>query len=279
MNGRFRSSIVFVLVLVEGGCSLWSRSLPPADPPLKIVVAPVTMEATIKRSRQIYSFETPPSQETEPSIRAKLIQVVEVKAQEFLTQYLAEQPGFTVVPFTEARRLISNLRLSGLKLDDGQLHTLGKEAGADILISARIDAYGSVPWKYWLTGLATQNVAELIALGLATGWNPIAIGVWFGTDVLLIDLPLWAGGAYIFGWAFRPVEVEVKAMQMDDCSGRIWKKTEFVNLVPGKTLARYLPEDRKKKEVQLAANLDHAMANIAESAGKGLRKKSCSAIN
>ena len=145
MNGRFRSSIVFVLVLVEGGCSLWSRSLPPADPPLKIVVAPVTMEATIKRSRQIYSFQTPSPQETEPSIRAKLIQVVEVKAQEFLTQYLAEQPGFTVVPFTETRRLISNLRLSGLKLDDGQLHTLGKEAGADILISARVGAYGRCP--------------------------------------------------------------------------------------------------------------------------------------
>ena len=82
MNGRFRSRIVFVLVLVEGGCTLWSRSLPPADPPLSIVVAPVTMEATIKRSRQIYSFQTPSPQETEPSIRAKLIQVVEVKAQD-----------------------------------------------------------------------------------------------------------------------------------------------------------------------------------------------------
>ena len=279
MNAWFRRSAIFVLVLVEGGCSLWSRSLPPAEPPLKILVAPVTMEAPIKRSQQIYSFETPPSQETEPSIRAELIQVVEVKAQEVLTQYLAEQPGFTVVPFTEARGLIRNLHLSGLKLDDGQLQALGKEAGADILVSARIGAYGSVPWKYWLTGLATQNVAELIVLGLATGWNPIAIGVWFGTDVLLIDLPLWAGGAYIFGWAFRPVEIEVEAIQIDDCSGQIWKKTEFVNLVPGKTLTQYPPEERKKKEVQLAANLDHAMMNLAESAGKRLRKKPCPAID
>jgi hypothetical protein len=279
MDCWFRGSILSLVVLLGGGCSFWSRSLPPADPPLRIVVAPITMEATIKRSSQIYSFETPPSQETELSIRPELIEVVEVKAQEFFTQYLAEQSGFTVVPFAEARRLENNLRLSGLRLDGEQYHALGKESGADILISARIGAYGSVPWKYWLTGLATQNIAELIALGLATGWNPIAIGIWFGTDVLLIDLPLWAGGAYIFGWAFRPVEVEVKAFQMDDCSGQIWKKTEFVNLVPGKTLARYLPEDRKKKEVQLAANLDHAMANIAESAGKGLRIKPCPAID
>lgn len=260
---------------LTSGCALWPRPLPPPDPPLRIVVAPAALTVSIKNSSQLYSFESPPSEEREPFIRAQLIDLVEAKAQDLLIEYLAMQPGFQVTPFAETRRLTKDLNLPRAPLDQGQLDQLGAAAGAELVVSARIGAYGTVPWKYWVSGLATQNLAELLVLGFSTGWNPIAIGAWAATDMLLLDLPLWAGGAYIFGWAFRPVEIDAQALQLHECVRSIWKETEFVNLVPWQTLASYPPEERKKKEVQLGASLDKAMKNISEAAGKELRVKPC----
>lgn len=42
----------------------------------------------------------------------------------------------------------------------------------------------------------------MTALGIATAWNPAAIGASFAVDAM-IDLPIWYGGAQLFGWAFR----------------------------------------------------------------------------
>ena len=92
---------------------------------------------------------------------------------------------------------------------------------------------------------------------------------------LVTDLPLWWGGAYIAGWALRPVRVKVNALQITGCKQTIWKEQELIVLIPGKSLKKYPAEDRKRKEIQLRVNLDKALMEIAKTAGRKLRLKPC----
>jgi len=235
----------------------------------------VFLEATVRKSTQIHSFDTSPTPEDEPLIKKQLVEAVELHAQRHLTEQLAKQPGFTVIPWEDTQRLQEQLNLPGRILEEREVRLLAEQAKADIAIVTRITAYGSVPWKYWAAGLATQNLIELVIVGAATGWNPAAIGSYFAIDFLLIDLPLWAGGAYIAGWAFRPVIVEVEAIQLGSCPGTIWDKQEEAIRVPGKTLDEYPPEERKPKHIQLRVNLDRALEEIAETASEKLRLQPC----
>jgi hypothetical protein len=45
--------------------------------------------------------------------------------------------------------------------------------------------------------------------------------------------------------------------------------------VPGKTLSEYPPEQQSKKEIQLEANLQHVMGDIAETVGPKLTVQPC----
>ncbi|MBS0156155.1 MAG: hypothetical protein JSS38_16300 [Nitrospira sp.] len=270
------SLLAFLLLVLLTGCSvLRSQSAPPPDPAITVVVAPASLEATVRKSTQIHSFDTAPTPEDEPLIKQQLVEAVERHAQRSLTEQLAKQPGFIVIPFEDTQRLQEQLNLPGRVLEEREVRLLAEQAKADIAIVPRIAAYGSVPWQYWAAGLGAQNLIELMVVGFATGWNPAAIGGYFAIDFLLIDLPLWAGGAYIAGWAFRPVIVEVEAVQLGSCPGAIWNKQEEAIKVPGKTLDEYPPEERKLKHIQLQVNLNHAMEEIAETASERLRLQPC----
>lgn len=91
----------------------------------------------------------------------------------------------------------------------------------------------------------------------------------------MTDVPFWWGGAYVAGWAFRPVRIQVEARQVVGCVVPVWHEQEVVVLIPWKTLAKYPPEQRQRKEVQLEVNLSRALAEVAENAGRELRLKPC----
>jgi hypothetical protein len=249
--------------------------MPPPDPAITVVVGPVSMEVTISKSTQIHSFETAPSREVEPVIRHQLVEEIELKGQQVLTEALTKQPGFRVLPFQDARRLQADLALPHETVTDESLRALADQASAEVAIGGRFIAYGAVPWKYWVTGLATETLAELLAVGLASGWNPAAIGGYFAFDVLLVDFPIWGGGAYILGWAFRPVIVEIRAVQSGFCPGPVWQKQEEAITIPRTTLAAYPPDQRARKEIQLQVNLNRAMEDLAETAAQKLRVQPC----
>lgn len=231
------------------------------------------MEAPVSKSSDIHSFDEPPLPEIEPTLRTQLIEEVQLKAQQFLTEHLAQQPGFIVVPFDDVRRLQADLSQPGVPWTEEQLRALGKQTGADLVLTGRILDYGVVQTKYWVTGLVVHSTAGLLALGFATGWNPAVIGVYVAYE--LPDVAIWGGGAYVFGWAFRPVRIEVEAIQLTGCEGGIWIDQELTMTVPGKTLAAYPPEERKRKELQLELNLNRAMGEIAEHVGRDLRLQPC----
>lgn len=264
-----------ILLCLTGGCaSWWSRTLPPPDPPLKIVVAQITLEAPITKSTQMQTFEETPSPEIEPNLRAQLVEEVELRAQRFLTEQLSAQPGFQVLPFAETRRLFGNLGFRRERLSEAQLRALADESAADIIVTGRIPDYGAVRWQYWVSGWIFSASINLTVIGFATAWNPAAIGSYMAFD-LLTDLPLWWGGAYAFGWGFRPVRVQVDAVQTGPCGGPLWDTQTVMGLIPWKTLAVFPPEERRRKEVQLGVNLERAIRDIADAAGRSLRPKPC----
>lgn len=269
---RFPLSIL--LILLTGCSGLWTRPADPPNPPLKIVVAPVILEAAITKSAQIHSFDEAPAPEVEPVLLAQLHDEIQVSAQQFLTDALVRQEGFFVIPFDETSRLLAVFGPPGTPLTDEQIRELRQQTDADFVISARILDYGVVRWQYWVTGLVVHSTIGLTILGVATGWNPVAIGAYFVYE--LPDVAIWSGGAYVFGWAFRPVRIQVEAFQLKPCAGLVWTEQEAVVKVSGKMLAEYPPEDQKRKEVQLEANLRRVMTDIADTAGRKLRKQPCS---
>ncbi|MGH7259618.1 MAG: hypothetical protein ACREI9_02910 [Nitrospiraceae bacterium] len=267
-------AVILIGWLFASGCSLWARSLPPPSAPLKIVVAQVVMDAPITSSTQIHSFDEAPSVETEPTILAQLIEEVELHAQRVLTEYLARHEEFLVIPFAEVRRVRSEMGSPTGPLTDEQIRTLGRLLGADIVLNGRIHDYGRLQWQHWVTGWLLHGSVEVTIVGVATAWNPAAVGGYIAYD-LLTDLPLWYGGAYVFGWAFRPVHVEVDAIQLAGCEVTEWDDEDFV-VTARKELNEYPPEERKRKEVQLRVHLEQVLKSIAETAGRTLRVTPCS---
>ena len=59
------------------------------------------------------------------------------------------------------------------------------------------------------------------------------------------------------------------------CGGPLWDTQTVMVLIPGKTLAVFPPEERRRKEVQLGVNLERAIRDIADAAGRSLRLKPC----
>ncbi len=264
-----------ILCGVLGSCStLGEQPLATRSVPLKIVVGPVILETPISTSTQIHSFEAAPPPEIEPILRAQLKDEIQIKAQRFLTEHLAKQPGLTVVPFQETRRILPDIGELGKSLTEDQIRALGQTTGADVVVTGVIHDYGRVRWQYWVTGWLMHVSIWTTVVGAATAWNPAAVGTYLAVDAAT-DFPIWYGGAEIFGWAFRPVRVHLDAIQLQNCEGPIWSDDELRVRVPGTALAEYPPEQQKQKEVQLEANLNRAMAELAETTGEKLTLQAC----
>jgi hypothetical protein len=232
------------------------------------------MEAPIKKTTDIHSFDSPPSEEVESAMLARLVGEVELEAQRVLTEQLSHQPGFRVVPFEDVRRLTADLRVPGQRLTEEQLRMLGRQVEADIVVVARIDDYGRLQWHHWAFGWISVASTHTAIVGAATAWNPLAMGAYLAWD-LSTDFPLWYGGAYVLGWAFRPVHVIVDATQLKPCEMSRWHDEEVVIIAGKKDLAGYPEDQRKRKEVQLRINLKQALLKVGERAGKTLRMQPC----
>lgn len=268
---------VMSLCFLLGGCStLGGPTSAPLDAPLKVVVGPVILERPLPKSTQIHSFSDDPSPEFEPMIMAQLVDELQTKGQQFLTEQLALQHELVVVPFDETRRMLADLAPAGMPLTAEQIDALASHSGADVVITGLIHDYGQVRWQYWVTGWGVHATIFTAVIGLATAWNPAAIGAYLAFDATT-DFPIWYGRAHAFGWAFRPVRVHLEAVQIRNCRGVVWSEDELAVKVPGKTLAEYPPEEQSKKEIQLEANLKHVMAEFAETIAPKLVLQPCQA--
>jgi hypothetical protein len=259
-------------LVLSGGCGTAAHEQrEPHDP--TALVGPFTMEVAISHSDKIHSFTEPPSPEREPEIRQRLVADATLKAQQLLIDRLGRQTGFTVMSLHEAKRIETDLAPPDAPMSSDVMLAMGRAAGVDLVLFGRILGYGQLPLRYWLTGWVLTASSQLAVVGAATGGNLVAMGSYLGFDILT-DLPIWTGGFYAFGWAFRPVLVEVEAWQLTGCEQRVWQEREFA-LLGHQYLEAYPERERKKKEVQLESNLTRVMEAFARRAGESLRLQPC----
>jgi hypothetical protein len=235
----------------------------------------VAFEAPVTKSTQIQTLREDPDPEIDRQALAVLIEEIEVRAQRFLSDEFAKIPGIRVVPFDETRRLLADLKSPSEPLTEVHLQSLGRQTGADHVVTGLIHDYGRVRWQYWVTGWLAHAVVELGIVGILSGWNPAALGAYAAID-LTTDMVIWYGGAEIFGWAFRPVRLHLDATQVGSCAGKIWSRDELVIRVPGERVEQYPEDQQHLKEVQLEANLRQAAEDAAAEAAAVLEVRPCS---
>ena len=232
-----------------------------------VAILPFGFDLEITKLSAVKTVSETLSPEEETRQVAETLREIQQEARWLLLSRLATGQGFQFVPAEQTDALAAEL---GLKPDvlpnPEQLTEFRRRLGADLVVAGSILDYGKVRWQWMLAGMMTDMTAESIALGLATAWNPIAIGANLGFE-LLTGTPLWFGGGYLFGVALRPVRVEARAFETVH-GYPIWQAMD-ASAYAWRTL-KTLPEAvRERKETQLELNL----AEIMESLGDDLIKQ------
>ena len=226
-------------------------------PRLGIIGFKVT--APIERLSSIQ--ESPPkniSDEEEKRMVANSVHAIEDKAAEEFKQELEKRKAIEPVIIPEG----SFGTKKGDKPTMLQLEQMRKEFGVDAVFYGEIPWYGKTRLIYPILFESLDISAESLALGLFTRWNGPIILANIGFE-LLTSTPLWFGGTYLFGRAFRPVSVEGHVISTTDYKEK-WDDS-VDRIMSQKELKEYPEAERSKKEVQLEASLKNAISGLAKS--------------
>ena len=232
-----------------------------------VAIVPFGFDLEITKLSAVKTVDETLSPEDEAIQVAETLREIQQEARWLLMSRLAAGQGFQFVPADQTDTLAEELALKpGVLPNAQQLTEFRRRLGADLVVAGSILDYGKIRWQWMLAGMTTDMTAESIALGLATAWNPIAIGANLGFE-LLTSTPLWFGGGYVFGVALRPVRVEARAFETVQ-GYPVWQAMDESAYAWG--ALKTLPEGvRDKKESQLELNL----AEIMESLGDDLLKQ------
>lgn len=228
-----------------------------------LAILPFGMEVEIKRLSTVVSMNGATlSPEEESRQVADAVREIRADARWLLQSRLASSQQFRFVPLEMVDAAVADLQLKpGANLSADQLASLRTRLKADLLMIGTILDYGKVRWQWLAAGMLADMTWETVAIGLATAWNPGIILGNVGFE-LLTSPPVWFGGGYLFGVAFRPVRVQVWAIET--ASGeKVWSD-EVVEVYIWKGLRGLPGWVRAKKEVQLRVNLAAAMERIAD---------------
>jgi hypothetical protein len=264
-----RHIVFFILILILLACSScsWFNSGTRPDVPIverpKLAVVGFGMGIEISSLSSIKSIDEPLLSEQEKLLVAETIRNICHEARRLLFERLRAGGQFNLVPLDQVDNAIKEMDVDPLKpLTSEQMSNLRRKLAADIVVGGAVLDYGKVRWQWLATGMLTDTTVETIVIGLATAWNPVALGANVGFN-LLTSTPVWFGGGYLFGVAFRPVRVE--AWAADTQSGKeVWDSME-VAVYARERLKELGEAERRKKEVQLHVNLEKAMEALGDS--------------
>lgn len=256
-----------LLLFSLSGCGWFHsavRSEIPIDERPRVAILPLGIEVEIKKLSSVKSIEDELPPEDEARLVGQAVQEIRDEARWLLLSKLATGQRFLFVTLAEVDAAGADLGLQpGQIPDPAKLAGLRTRLEADLVVVANIEGYGKVRWQWLLAGMLTDITTETVVVGLATNWNPAAVfGVVIGWD-LLTSPPVWFGGGYLFGIAFRPVLVEARVFSTSN-GEPVWQDQAVAIYARG--ILKELPEEqRSKKEVQLYVNLTKAMEELGDS--------------
>jgi len=250
-----------LLVSLVGCASAAVRKRLGLERPVRIGIAGFVVTAPVKSLTDL--MEHPPGDltpEQQKNLIASEIDDIEKKAAVLLLSDLNEEGKVEPVMLPS----LMSERAYEAGPDPEELQK-ARDEGLDAVLYGEIPWYGKTRLLYPVVGISLDITAETFALGAITHWNPALIGANIGFE-LLTSIPLWFGGSYLFGVAFRPVSV--KARIYSTSSGtELWHGT-YDRIVSGRFLEKYPEQERSKKEVQLEASLANAINALSLSIGK-----------
>ena len=264
-----RHIVFFILILILLACSScsWFNSGTRPDVPIaerpKLAVVGFGMGIEISSLSSIKSVDEPLLPEQEVTLIAEAVRGILQEARRLLHEQLEAGGQFRLVPVEEVDAAVLEIAIDPLEPPNSeQLSSLRIKLDVDLVVGGVVQDYGKVRWQWLATGMLTDTTVETIVIGLATAWNPVALGANVGFN-LLTSTPVWFGGGYLFGVAFRPVRVE--AWAADTQSGKeVWDSME-VAVYARERLKELGEAERRKKEVQLHVNLEKAMEALGDS--------------
>lgn len=265
----FRASACVITLLTGlslAACGGFKSDVKP-DPPRahrpRVAVLPFDMGIEITSLDSIQSVNGQLKREEEPGLIEQAVKQVRADARRLMYERLSGKEAFDLVPPDEVDRAVKALGITTTEsLTPEQLARLRAKLNADLVVTGIVQDYGKVRWQWLAAGMLGDMTWESVVIGLATSWNPAIILGNVGFE-LLTSTPVWFGGGYLFGVAFRPVRVEARAV--DPLSGEsVWTETEVAIYARGRL--KELPEaERNKKEAQLGLNLKRAMEALGDS--------------
>lgn len=255
-------AVLLFLLLLSSACA--TAPLPKTlslDRPPRLGIIGFKVTAPVKRLSSIAQAPKGISKEEESTLLKEALRGIEDMATGELVAALEQES--TILPVLVPEGLFGIC--PGERPSPSQIQMLKEELGLDAIFYGEIPWYGKTRLLYPILGEATDISAESILIGLASHWN---FGLMFGNIglELLTSTPLWFGGFYLFGLAFRPVSIEAWVLSTED--GReIWQES-VESILSRKILKTYPQAERSKKEVQLEASMREAIAKLSKSLSK-----------
>ena len=149
-----------------------------------VAILPFGFDLEITKLSAVKTVDETLSPEDETEQVAETLREIQWEARWLLLSRLATGQGFQFVPVEQTDALAEELQLKpGVLPNSEQLTEFRRRLGADLVVAGSILDYGKVRWQWMLAGMSADMTAESIALGLATAWNPIAIGANLGFEL------------------------------------------------------------------------------------------------
>ncbi|OLD74751.1 MAG: hypothetical protein AUG95_01490 [Nitrospirae bacterium 13_1_20CM_4_62_6] len=268
-SNLFRAGVCVIILgagLSVAACG-WFKSDVKPDPPRaerpRLAVLPFDMGIEITSLASIQSVSGELKHGEEPQLIEQAVKQVQEDARRLMYERLASKEAFELILPKETDRASDELGITTVEeLTPEQLAKLRARLNVDLVVTGIVQDYGKVRWQWMAAGMVGDITWESVVIGLATAWNPAIILGNVGFE-LLTSTPIWFGGGYLFGVAFRPVRVEAQAVETQK-GITVWDGMEVAIYARGRI--KELPEEqRSKKEMQLHVNLKKAMETLADS--------------
>ncbi len=249
------ASISFIFLLLSSCATApLPKTLALRHPPrLGIIGFKVT--APIQRLSSIFDVKKKLDEKDERARIDEVLRKIEKRADEFLVSELVERKK--VEPVLIPDGAFGTHR--GVRPLQSQIALIRKNFGVDAILYGEIPWYGRTRLIYPILGMTADILAESVIINTLTHSESLVLAN-IAFD-LITSTPLWFGGAYIFGLAFRPVTVKAIALSVVD-GKNVWSET-IDRIVDRKILTTYPEQERSKKEIQLEVSLHSAMKAVA----------------